>query len=143
MFANAVVHALVVAAEDHQVFLAGKLVGHLLGERFPVRGREDDLIVGALGLEPLHEPVDRLDHHHHSGIAAEAVVVDLAPAPEATFPDVVYMDFHEPLVLGTFDDGVAQRALQQFGDYSQDVDSHSGGKNSDYLGKKIIFAGYN
>ena len=143
MLPDPVVHSFVMAAQDHQVLHARKFVGYLLGERLPVGCGEDDLVVRPLGLELLHQAVDRLDHHHHAGVTAETVVVHLAPPPEAVFPDVVHMNLHETLVLGPFDDGISQGALEQPGDDGQDIDSHIRCKFSDYLGKKTIFAGYN
>ena len=143
MLADAMVHTLVVAAENHQVLLARKLVGHLLRERLPVGRGEDDLVVVPFGLELLHQGVHRLDHHHHAGVTAETVVVDLAPAAFPIVTDVVDMDFDEPLVAGPFDDGVAERAFQQLRHDSQDIDSHKRCKISEYFQKKTIFASYN
>ena len=56
---------------------------------------------------------------------------------------VVDMDFNEPFVLGPFDDGIAERALQQLRYDCQDIDSHKQCKISDYFQKKTIFASYN
>ncbi len=133
MFADAVVHAFVVSAQDHDILLAGELIGHLLGERLAVGRGEDDLVVASLGLEVLHQVEHGLDHHHHPGVAAEAVVVHLAVASFAVFTDVVDMDFHEPFVAGALDDGVAQRTLEQLRNNGQDIDSHTRCKISDYL----------
>lgn len=143
MLADPVIHAFVMSAEDHDVLLAGKLVGRLLRERLPVGRREDDLVVAALGLELFHQAEDRLDHHHHAGIAAETVIVHLPVPPFAVLAQVVDMDFREPLVAGPLDDGVSQRAFEQLRDDGQDIDSHKQRKISDNLQKKVIFASCN
>ena len=114
MLADTVVHPLVMPTENHQVFLTGKLIRHLLRKRFAIRRRKDNLIVRPLRLELLHERKDRLDHHHHARITPETVVIHLPPAPLAVFTNVVDMDFNEPFVTGTLDDGVAERTLEQF-----------------------------
>ena len=138
-----VVHTFVMAAENHDVFLAGEFVGQLLGERLAVGRSKDDIIVGTFGFEFFHQRVNGLNHHHHAGVAAETVVIDLAVAAFAVLADVVDMDFDEPSVAGPLDDGVAERALEQLRNDCQDIDSHRDCKNNDYLQKKIIFASYN
>ena len=78
----------------------------------------------AFRLELLYHPVDRLDHHHHAGVAAVAVVVDVFPGADAVFAQVVDMDLHQAFFNGPSDYGVAQRAFEQFGYDGQDIDSH-------------------
>ena len=133
MLADAVVDTLVVTAENHQVFLAGELIGEGLRQLFAVGRGEDDLVVRALGLELFHQVENRFDHHDHAGIAAETVVVGLAVAALAVIADVVDVDFDQALVLGPFHDGVVQRAFQKLRNDGQDIYSHTDGKFSDYL----------
>ncbi len=142
MLADAMVDAFVVTAEYHQVLLAGQLVGHLLGQLLAVGRSEDYLIVSALGLELLHQRIDRLDHHHHPRVAAETVIIDLAVAALAVFADVVDVDFDQAFVLSALDDGIAQRAFEQLGHYGKYINSHRCRKISDYFQKKTIFASY-
>ena len=139
MLADAVVNALVVAAEDDDVLLAGKLVGDALVQDFAIRGGVDDLVVMALFLKVLNQVVDRFDHHHHAGVSAVAVIVYLAVKTFAVFADTVDMNLHETLVDGAFYNRVAERALEQFRNYGEDVDSHAA-KIGIYFIKKVIFA---
>ena len=119
------VHSFVVAAQDHQVLLDGQLVGHGLRKGLSVGRSEDDLVVVTLRLEFFHQLEDGFDHHHHAGVAAETVVVDLTPASFAIFADVVDKDFHEPLVTGPFHDRIAKRTLEQLRNDGQNIDSHT------------------
>ena len=143
MLADAVVDSFVMAAQDHQVLLARQFIRHLLRQLFPVGRREDDLVVRALCLQLLHQREYGLDHHHHPGVAAEAVIVDLTIASLAVFAKVVHVDFNEPFVLGALHNGIAERAFQQLRHDGQDIDSHKQCKNSEYFKKKTTFASYN
>ena len=118
------VDSLVVSAEDDDVLLEGQLVGYALVEDVTVRGHVDDLVVMPFGLQFLYHPENRFDHHHHAGVAAVAVVVDVLPGADAVFAELVYMDLHQAFLYGPSDNGVAQRTLQQFGYDGQDIYSH-------------------
>ena len=107
MLPDTLVDALVVAAEDDNVLLEGKLVGYSLGEGFPVRSHVYDLIVMPFGLEVIDAVENRLHHHHHSGVSAVGVVVHGLAAPKAVFAEVMYMDLHQALFHGPSGDGIA------------------------------------
>ena len=125
VLADAVVDSLVVAAENDQIALAGKRVGDALIEDFAVGGGVDHLVVVAFGFQLLDEVVDGFDHHHHAGVAAVAVVVRLPVESLAIIADVVDVNLHQPLVYCAFDNRVAQRALEQFRNYTKDINSHA------------------
>ena len=103
VLADTFVDAFVVAAEEDEVLLEGKLVGDGLGEGLTVGGEVDDLVVGALGGELLYHFEDGLHHHDHAGIAAIAVVVDRLAGAETVFADVVDADVDEAFLDGAAD----------------------------------------
>ena len=144
MFADALVDAFVVAAQDDDVLLEGKLVGDALVQDLAVRGHVDDLVVVPLGLQFLDHPEHGLHHHHHAGVAAVAVVVHGQARPEAVFAEVVDMDFHQAFLDGPARDGMAQRALEEFRYDGEDIDAHAFSvrscKCNIYCRKNVIFA---
>ena len=111
VFANSVVYALVVSAKDDEVFLQRKLVGHLLTKGFTIRRGVNDFIVCALALQVLENAVDGLDLQYHSGCESEWIVVHSTVFVGAVVAQVVYMNFSESLVLGTFDNAMVERTL--------------------------------
>jgi hypothetical protein len=63
-------------------------------------------------------------HHDHAGSAAVLVVVHLLVLAEAVGPQVLKVDLQQALVLCPFHDGVLQGAVQEFGQYGDDVYAH-------------------
>ena len=127
MFADALVDALVVAAQDDDVLLEGELIGYALGEDFSVGGHVDDFVVVALCLELAYAVEHGLHHHDHAGISAIGVVVYGLAAAEAVFAEVVYVYLCQALLDGPAGDGVTERAVQKLWNHGYDVNSeHSG-----------------
>ena len=99
-------------------------VGHWLIEQLAVGGHVDDLVVVPFCFQFFDHTVHGFDHHHHSGIAAVAVVVYVTAWANSVFPQVVDVYFHKPLFDGASDYGMAEGASQQFGDDAKYVYSH-------------------
>ena len=108
MLSDAVVHALVMAAEYDDVFEHRHGVGHRLVEGLAVGRGEDHFVVVTLRFQVAYSAVNRLNLHHHSGFAAEGVIVDLAVAVGGVVAEVMDVDFHETLVLRAFEDGAVE-----------------------------------
>lgn len=115
MLADPVVNPFVVATQDHQVFLAGEFIGHLLRKALPIGRGEDDLVVMPFRRKLRHQRKDRFDHHDHPGIPSETIVIHLTPAAFSVRTDVVDEDFDEPFPAGPLDDGMAERTFKQLG----------------------------
>ena len=124
MFADAVVDALVVAAEDNQVVERREAVGFVLVVADAVGRGVDHLVVFPFRFEGFDAAVDRFDLHYHTRLSAEGVVVRGAVLVFCVVPDVVDMDFDQPLLLRTLEDRFVQRRGEQFGYDGQDVYSH-------------------
>lgn len=125
--ADALIHALVVSAEDNDVVEHGEGVCHGLRELLSVGRCEDDLVVVSLLLERGDDAVDGFDLHDHAGTSAEGIVVDASRFLDGVFSQVVDADVHDALVDGSLDDGVAEGTLEQFGNDADDVDAHGRG----------------
>ena len=134
--AYALIDALVVTAEEDDVGGEGQFVGHVLGETWGVGSRVDDVIVLALGGELADAVENGLYHEDETGVAAEGIVVDFAVLVEGPVPDVVHMYFNEAALAGTFDDGVVEGTLEEFGDNAEYVDTHGHGV-IDFSGAKV------
>ena len=124
MLSDALVDALVMTAQDDDVFFEGKLIGDALVQDLAVGGHVDDLVVVAFGLEFLDHLEDGLHHHHHAGVAAVAVVIHRQARSEAVLAEVMDMDFHQAFLDGPARDGVTQRTLQKFRYDGENVDAH-------------------
>ena len=75
VFADAVVDALVVAAEDNQVVERREAVGFVLVVADAVGRGVDHLVVFPFRFEGFDAAVDRFDLHYHTRLSAEGVVV--------------------------------------------------------------------
>ena len=124
MFPDAVVDSFVMAAEDNDIALEGEFVGNALVEGLSVRSHKDKLVVIPLGLEFLYHSEDGLDHHHHSGITAVTVVIDVLSRADSVFAGIVDMNLDQSLLFGAFDYRMVQRTLQKLRHYCQYVYSH-------------------
>ena len=126
MLTDALVDALVVAAENDEVLLQAHLVRDALIEGLPIGRGIDHLIVVALALEVGDSAVDRLDLQDHPCLPPEGIVIDTAPLIRSVVTDIVDMKLEEALLLGTADDGVLERALEELGHDGEDIYSHVG-----------------
>ena len=104
MFANAVVDAFVVAAENYDVVEHRHAVGHFLVEDFAVRSGENHFVIVALRLQRAYAAVYRLYLYYHAGIASKGIVVDLAVAVGGVVAKIVHNYIHQPFVAGALDD---------------------------------------
>ena len=68
--------------------------------------------------------VDGLTLHYHAGRTAKGVVIHPPPLVERVVSQVVDMNFHQPLLLGTAQDGLLHETLDERGQYRDDVYSH-------------------
>ena len=109
------------AAEDDDVLLEGKLVGHALVKDLSIRGHVDDFVVMALRGELLDVVEHRFHHHHHAGVSAVRIVVHCEARPQAVFPQIVHVDLYQSLLDGAAGNGVAERAVQQLRHHGEDV----------------------
>ena len=124
VFADALVDAFVMAAEDDDVLLEGQFVGDALVQDLAVGGHVDDLVVLPFGAQFLDHPEHRFHHHDHAGVTAVAVVVHGQARPQAVLAEVVDMDFHQAFLDGPAGNGMAQRAFEQLRNHGEDIDAH-------------------
>ena len=124
MFTDAVVDALVVAAEDDDVFERREAVGLVLVVAYAVGRGVDDLVVVPLGLEFLDQLENRFALQNHARLAAEGVVVGGLAAVVGVVVEVVDDDPDEPLLLRTVQDRLVEGRGQQFGYDGEDVNAH-------------------
>ncbi len=124
----ALVDAFVMSAYQKQLVLQREPVGHFLVEGLSIRRQVDDGVIPA-GL--LTERADGLGEglrpEDHAGTAAVLVVIDLPVFTQAEGFEVKYIDFKKPLLSGSFDNRMFERAGEQFGDDGQDINPHDGG----------------
>ena len=128
VLADAVVDALVVAAEDDDVLEHREAVGLMLVVAHAVGRGVDDFVVAALGAELLDQFEDRFALHHHARLAPEGVVVGGLALVVGVVVEVVHHNFDEPLLLGPLEDGFVQRRAYQLGNDGDDIDAHLGSR---------------
>ena len=114
MFADAVVDALVVTAQDDQVSACGQAVAHTLVQHLPVRRGVDHLVVLPLRGQVRDSPVQRFRLDDHAGVASEAVIVYLLVVALAVVMQVDNMNLHESLFPGPSYNRMVERTFQQF-----------------------------
>ena len=78
MFADAIIHPLVVPAQDNQILCQRQGVCQGLREDFAVGRGKNHFIVVAFTFQLLNAAVHRFDLHHHPGLTAKGIVVHLA-----------------------------------------------------------------
>ena len=94
MFSDAVIHTLVMPAQNHDVLSQRQLIGYGLVEQFAVGRGENYLVIFTLALQLLHATEHRLDLHNHSCLSAKGVVVNLAVLVGGPVAQVVDVNFH-------------------------------------------------
>ena len=119
VFADAVIDALVVSAEDDEVLEQREAVSHWLVEALAVGRGVDHLVVCALGLQGRDGTVDRLDLHHHAGLAAEGIIVRASPFVRRVVAQVVQVDLRQPAVLRAPQDGIVSALFVEAGQQAQ------------------------
>ena len=124
VLAYAVIHTLIVPAKYHKVLFHRQLIGNGLCKLLSVWRGEDNLVVVALGFQCRNAAVHRLYLHHHSSLAAKGVIIDLAVLVERVVAQIVHHNIHQPLILGTLQDGATKRRLKHLGHHGDYVNSH-------------------
>ena len=124
MFADAFVHSLVVATEQHEVILQRERVGHRLGKHLAVGGGVNNFIVAALAFEFLNAIGQRFDGHNHPGTAAVGIVVHTAVTGEGIVVEVVENYFHQPFLLCSFQNGFLKEHRHHVGEEGKNIQSH-------------------
>ena len=102
--AQALVDAFVVAADHQQVAGERQLVHASLLELLAVGGEEDDLVVGAFGLQGRDGVVEGLHGEHHACGRAEGRVVHFFVLVGAPLTQVVHVHLDQPLFDASLDD---------------------------------------
>ena len=115
---EALVHALVVAADQHQmVVIPLQASGGVLGKALSLRGEVDHPAVSALcrGHDVVQAAFERLRHHHAAPAAAVGIVVDLALLVLGEVPDLDAVDLDRALFGRAADDALMQHGVHRVG----------------------------
>ena len=93
------------AAQEHELRLAGKLLHHALIKRAPARGKVDTPLPRLhVRLAGVH---NGLSQHHHARAAAEGVIVGILMLVLRIGADVDQFDLEKPLFQRPANDGFA------------------------------------
>src|SRR5262245_45882370 len=122
--AQALVEALVAAAQEEQALLTGEDPGRGLAEGRAVRGQQDLLVGAVLALAPLDAVRDRFGLQHHARAAAVGPVVYRAVAVAGEIPEIDRPDPDAPLPLGLTQDARSQVRLERLGEEGEEGDLH-------------------
>lgn len=120
MVGHTLVDPLVMTAKQDQVFRLRILADDRLFQGSPL-GREEDHL-GPGSAEFGQRGGDRFDLHHHAGTAAVRGVVDRAVAVMGPSAQIDGLESHQPGLLGTAKDTLAEDALGDGGYGGQDLD---------------------
>ncbi len=125
MFADALVDALVAAADEQQTLVARKLGDERAVEPPPLR-REQHHRRLCLDerLHRLDGGEQRLRLHHHPRAAAERVVIDRPMPVSRPVAQVVQHDLDQPRVARAPHDRLVERPREHAGKQRQDVEAH-------------------
>ena len=104
MLADAVVNALVVAAENDDILAHRQAVSLVLVVGDAIGRGVDNLVVLALGLQLLNKFEYGLALDHHTRLATEGVVVRSLALVVGIVVQVMHNDFNQTLLLRTFQD---------------------------------------
>ena len=124
VFPDAVVYALVVSTQDDNVFAQTQGVGHRLCELFSVGCGENNLVVVPFGSQFRDASVYRFALHHHTGKAAERVIVHSAPLVGGVVAQVVEVYLHQSLALCPSKYTLIEKTFNEFGQDGYDVYAH-------------------
>ena len=124
MFPDAIVDTFVVSTQDDNVFAQTQGVGHRLCELFSVGCGENNLVVVPFGSQFRDASVYRFALHHHTGKAAERVIVHSAPLVGGVVAQVVEVYLHQSLALCPSKYTLIEKTFNEFGQDGYDVYAH-------------------
>ena len=123
---DALVHALVAPADEHEPLLAGEALGDRLGER-GANGREEDDASRARvrGQDVSHGLEDGGRLHEHALTSPKGGVIDRAVPIVGPVSQVVGAKLEDALGLGAPHDGGAQVGVENTGEDRERLDEHA------------------
>ena len=124
VFADAVVDAFVVAANDDDILLQAQVVRHRLVELLAVGGSEYHLVIMSLSLQRRDTRIQRLTLYHHTGLAAVGIVIDAAPFVGGIVAQIMDVYLCQALTLGTSQNACRDKALKHLRQYGYNIYSH-------------------
>ena len=89
MFPDAVVYTFIMPAENDEVVQERHLVSHGLVEGLAVGGGIDHLVIRSLAFEGRDCPINRLNLHHHAGLAAKWLIIYPSPLVGGVITEVM------------------------------------------------------
>ena len=116
------VHAFIVAAEDHQVFSLRQFQDLLMGQNLSPGRHVQDL--PALCADILQAGGNGFREHHHPGAAAKGCFVCLIMFIRGVVPDVVDPHVQQTGLVGPAQNAVRHHRPEHFREYRQYVDPH-------------------
>jgi hypothetical protein len=128
--ANALIDALVAAADEDDAVECGEAAGCGLGKALSLGGEQNDGLFGGVAggfrceVEGFEGFVDGLGLEDHALAAAKRAVVDGAVAVVGEGPEVVGMGAGDPGTKGSRDDAKVEWAAEKIGEYGEDVEAH-------------------
>ena len=127
---EALIHALIVAADEHELVIVGlELAGLRLRERRPLRGEVNDAAArfghGAVRERGVEAAFERLRHHDLPPAAAVGIVVDLLLPVFGIVADLVAADIEQAARLRPAEDALAEHGAHRVGKEGENVDAHA------------------
>ena len=127
---EALIHALVVAADEHELVIVGFELARLrLRERRPLRGEVDHAAAlgghGAVRERGVETAFERLRHHDLTPAAAVGIVIDLLLAVFGIVADLVAADVEQAARLRPAEDALTEHGAHRVGKEGENVDTHA------------------
>ena len=126
-FDKALVHALIMAADQHQmIVIPVEALCRLLSVGLSLGGHVNH--AGAQAFRPLHHMIEagleRLSHHHAAEAPAVGIVVHLLLPVLSKVPDLHAVDLHDAFGGGAADDALMQHGMYGIREEGQNVYFH-------------------
>ena len=127
---EALIHALIVAADEHELVIVGLELARLrLRERRPLRGEVDHAAArgGYIGIRKrrVEAALERLRHHDLTPATAIRIVVDLLLPVFGIVADLVAADVEQTTRLRPAEDALAEHGTHGVGKERENVDAHA------------------